>query len=238
MKNTMVNTVKAMNKPFLLTALVLGLGVSLGVTDVAFSAASSNVVWDSATRDLLKNADIEKGMETAKVCNGCHGKDGTAELEENFPYLAGQPAAATYKQMMDYKNSTRGHGIMQNFATALSREDIANVSVYYSKQALPDASVESATPAATRLATKGDGDRLIPPCGACHGMKGQGGSVDVPALAGQNPSYFVTIMQTFKAGTRANDIYNRMRIIANALTDQEINELADYYASIGTPVEE
>jgi cytochrome c553 len=29
-----------------------------------------------------------------------------------------------------------------------------------------------------------------------------------------------------------------MRIIASALTDQEIDELADYYASIGTPEED
>ncbi len=205
---------------------------------IAFSAASSNVVWNSETRALIENADIEKGKEAAKVCNGCHGKDGEAELEENFPSLAGQRAEATYKQMMDYKDSTRGHGIMQNFANAMSKQEIANVSVYYSKQALPTTKGEEPTAEAIKLATKGDGDRLIPPCAACHGDKGQGSIVDVPALAGQNPSYFVTIMQTFKSGTRANDIYNRMRIIASALTDKEIDELANYYAFIGTPEEE
>ena len=214
------------------------LAVGLISSFQAFSAASSNVVWDAETRNLIKNADIAKGKEEAKVCNGCHGKDGNAELEDNFPYLAGQRAEATYKQMMDYKDSTRGHGIMQNFATILSKEQIAAISLYYSKQALPVATVEEATKAATTLATKGDGDRLLPPCAACHGDHGQGSDVDIPALAGQNPTYFVTIMQTFQSGTRANDLYNRMRIIANSLSDQEITELADYYASIGTPEEE
>ena len=212
--------------------------LSLLINTPLFAAASSNVVWDSETRNLLKNADPEKGKKAVKVCSGCHGKDGTADLDPNFPSLAGQPAAATYKQMMDYKDSTRGHGIMQNFATVLSKEEIADMAVHYSLQALPVATVEKATEAATKLATKGDGDRLIPPCAACHGAKGQGGAFDIPALAGQNISYFVTIMQTFKSGTRANDIYNRMRIIASALTDQEITELADYYASIGTPEED
>jgi cytochrome c553 len=218
--------------------LVISLTLSLTLNTSLFAAASSNVVWDSETRDLLKNADIEKGKKSVKICNGCHGKDGTADLDRNFPSIAGQPAAATYKQMIDYKDSTRGHGIMQNFATTLSKEEIADMAVHYASQALPIASVEKATDAATKLAVKGDGDRLIPPCAACHGAKGQGGDVDVSALAGQNPSYFVTIMQTFKSGTRANDIYNRMRIIASALTDQEIDELADYYASIGTPEED
>ncbi len=204
----------------------------------AFSAASSNVVWNSETRALIKNADIEKGKEEAKICDGCHGKDGTAELEDNFPSLAGQLAEATYKQMMDYKDNTRGHGIMQNFANILSKESIANISVYYSKQALPTTKGEEPTAAAIKLAKLGDGDRLIPPCAACHGDKGQGAIVDVPALAGQNPSYFITAMQRFKSGTRANDIYNRMRLISSSLTDQEIDELANYYAFIGTPEEE
>ena len=218
---------------------ILGvLSLSLLINTPLFAAASSNVVWDSETRNLLKNADVEKGKEAVKICNGCHGKDGTADLDKNFPSIAGQPAAATYKQMMDYKESTRGHGIMQNFAAVLSKEEIADMSVHYALQALPVASVEKATDAAIKLAVKGDGHRLLPPCAACHGAKGQGGDVDVPALAGQNPSYFITIMQTFKSGTRANDIYNRMRIIASALTDQEIDELADYYASIGTPEED
>ncbi len=227
----MMNRIKTITHLGMLTLTML-------VSSNAFSAASSNVVWNSETRALIANADLEKGKEGAKVCNGCHGKDGEAELEENFPYLAGQRAEATYKQMMDYKDSTRGHGIMQNFANAMSKEDIANVSVYYSQQALPTTKGDEPTAEAIKLATLGDGDRLIPPCAACHGDKGQGSIVDVPALAGQNPSYFVTIMQTFKSGTRANDIYNRMRIIASALTDKEIDELANYYGFIGIPEEE
>ncbi len=228
MKNTMLKTMKN-------TCTVVTVVLGLGISSSAFAAASSQVVWDKATRDLIKFADSEKGKQTAEVCSSCHGKDGTATLAENFPSLSGQPAGATYKQLMDYKDNTRGHGIMQNFATTLSRQDMANLAVYYSQQSLPTAKTgKTVTETAIRLARKGDGDRLLPPCATCHGDKGEGATVDVPALAGQNPSYFVTIMRTFKSGTRANDIYNRMRIIASALSDQEINELADYYASLGT----
>ena len=217
--------------------IIQGVVLSIGLIAslATFAEPSSNVAWDSATRNIIKNADIKKGKEAAKVCNSCHGVSGEEEMEGNFPSLAGQRAEYHYKQMMDYRDNKRNHGIMQNFATTLDKQTIANLAVWYASQKLPLATVEKATPASIRLAIRGDGTRLIPPCAGCHGAKGEGSIVDIPALAGMNPNYFVTIMQQFKVGTRANDIYNRMRLISAALTDQEIEELADYYASIGTP---
>ena len=35
----------------------------------------------------------------------------------------------------------------------------------------------------------------------------------------------------FKEGDRSNDVYSRMRLIAEALTDEEIEALAAYYAA-------
>ncbi len=211
----------------------------------AWSEASSNVVWNAETRDLLRNASPEHGKELSATCNGCHGKDGSAELDYNFPSLAGQVAAFTYKQMLDYKDNTRGNGIMQSFANTLSNQDIADLAVWYESQALPVVKTEdtkgdefTVTDRAKKLAIKGDGKRLLPPCAACHGQKGEGAIVDIPALAGQNPSYFTNTMYELKSGRRGNDLYSRMRIIAQSLSDDEINELANYYGSIGTPEEE
>lgn len=223
MRNTMKRNIK-------LLALSMGLVACMNV----FAEPSSNVVWDSETRAMLKNADIEAGKTEAKVCNSCHGSSGKSEVDPNVPSLAGQVAEYHYKQMMDYRDNKRNHGIMQNFASSLDNQTIANLAVWYASMDLPVASVETATPEAEKLATKGDGTRLVPPCAGCHGDKGQGSIVDVPALAGMNPNYFITIMEQFKAGTRANDIYNRMRLIAASLTTEEIQGLADYYASIGT----
>lgn len=194
---------------------------------------SSNIVWDSQTRALLNNADIKNGEALAEVCTSCHGESGSEKLNDDFPYLHGQVAAATFKQLVDYKDNTRGHGIMQNFATGLSDKEKADVSAYYATLPLPASQTGSAPESARKLAVKGDGPRLLPPCAACHGSKGEGSIIDIPALAGQNPSYFVTTMQAFKVGTRANDIYNRMRIIANVLSDEEIDGLAAYYSSLG-----
>ncbi|MEE9304352.1 MAG: c-type cytochrome [Thiotrichaceae bacterium] len=209
----------------------------LGATNLY--AASSNVAWTSETRNLIKNANLENGAKIAKKCAKCHGADGTdmdVLEEEDTPYLAGQIAHANYKQIIDYQDKKRDDRTMFKKVKKLSRQDVADVSAFYATQALPLSSVKvsNVTPEATRMATRGAGERFIPPCAGCHGLKGEGSIVDVPALAGQSPSYFVTTMMAYKEGDRENDIYSRMRFIAERLSEKEITELADYYASIGT----
>jgi len=209
---------------------------------LATAAPSSNVVWDSETRNLIKNADLENGAKIAKKCGKCHGADGadiTPIEEEDTPFLAGQIAHATYKQLVDYVDKTRDDKTMFKKIRKFSKQDYADVSAFFATQTLPVSSVDSAkvTPDAIRMATRGAGDRFLPPCAGCHGLKGEGSIVDVPALAGQNTSYFITTMMAFKEDDRENDIYSRMRFIAQELTEKEITELADYYASIGTGTE-
>jgi len=199
----------------------------------AIAEPSSNIVWDSQTRALINSADIKNGKSLAEVCTSCHGETGSEKLNDGFTYLHGQVAAAIFKQLTDYKDNTRGSGIMQNFATNLSDKEKADVAAYYATLPPPDRQTTAVPEAARELAVKGDGPRLLPPCAVCHGGRGEGSIVDIPSLAGQNPSYFVTTMQAFKVGTRANDIYNRMRIIASALSDEEIEGLAAYYSSLG-----
>jgi cytochrome c553 len=214
----------------------------LGALSTASASPSSNIVWDSETRNLIKNADLEKGAKIAKKCGKCHGDDGTDPTsieEEDTPFLAGQIAHASYKQIVDYQDKKRDDKTMQKKVKKLSKQDIADVSAFYQTQALPTSSVDSAkvTADAIKMATKGAGERFLPPCAGCHGLKGEGSIVDVPALAGQNTSYFITTMMAFKEQDRENDIYSRMRFIAEQLSEKEITELADYYASIGTGTE-
>jgi cytochrome c553 len=99
------------------------------------------------------------------------------------------------------------------------------------------ASLESARPAPDRntdpailqLVYRGDPQRLLKPCASCHGRDGRGGQHDHPALAGQYPEYLVFTLTEFKEGDRRNDIYGRMRDVAQGLTEVEIEGLARYY---------
>ena len=225
------------------TALALGLLIpGFGSVASIYAEPSSNVAWTSETRNLIKNADIEKGEKLAKKCAKCHGDDGTDTTpieDEDTPFLAGQLAHATYKQIIDYQDKTREDKAMLKAVRDFSKQDVADISAFYASQDLPVSSVDAAkvTPEAIKMATKGSGERFIPPCAGCHGLNGEGSIVDVPALAGQNTSYFITTMTAYQDEDRENDIYSRMRFIASLLSEKEITELADYYASIGTGTE-
>ncbi|MEE9327401.1 MAG: c-type cytochrome [Cocleimonas sp.] len=224
-------------KPIKVITFVLA-GLIAGSTNLV-AEPSSNVVWTIETRNLIRNADIENGKKIAEDCAECHGENGadyTPIEEEDTPFLAGQIAHATYKQIIDYQDKKRDDKIMLKKVRKLSKQDIADVSAFYATQVLPVSSVDTTkvTPEAIKMATRGAGERFLPPCAGCHGLKGEGSIVDVPALAGQSTSYFITTMMAYKEQDRENDIYSRMRFIADKLTEKEITELADYYASIGT----
>jgi len=91
---------------------------------------------------------------------------------------------------------------------------------------------KTASKLAVPLVTRGDGKRLLAPCQSCHVSNGEGQATDTPALAGQSPEYFIKTMQDYKTGARHNDVYSRMRLIAKVLTDEEIVQLAHYYAGL------
>lgn len=75
---------------------------------------------------------------------------------------------------------------------------------------------------------------MASPAGAgCHGPDAAGLPAQFPRLAGQRPDYTRTQLRNFRRGDRANDPNRMMRDIAAALTDEEIDQLADYVAAIG-----
>jgi len=65
-------------------------------------------------------------------------------------------------------------------------------------------------------------------CAACHGANGQGVPPN-PKLTGKSEADFVQAMQDYKSGKRANPV---MKGMAAALTDQDMANLAAYYASL------
>lgn len=82
---------------------------------------------------------------------------------------------------------------------------------------------------ADKLVRKGDKSRLITPCASCHGLFAQGGKEVSPALAGLSKKAFIRAMQLYKNGQRHNDVNQVMSQFAKKLTDEEIEQLADYY---------
>jgi cytochrome c553 len=65
-------------------------------------------------------------------------------------------------------------------------------------------------------------------CAACHGADGLGIG-NFPALAGQDAEYLIKQLHDYKSGAKQNVMMNTL---AKSLSDQDIADLAEYYASL------
>jgi cytochrome c553 len=66
-------------------------------------------------------------------------------------------------------------------------------------------------------------------CQACHGMDGLSKNPEAPNLAGQIENYLVKAIGEYRSGERENETMN---IVAKPLSDEDIADMAAYYASI------
>jgi cytochrome c553 len=66
-------------------------------------------------------------------------------------------------------------------------------------------------------------------CRTCHGIDGVGKMPTVPNIAGESEIYLAKQLKAFRSGERKDP---QMSIIAKPLTDEEIANLAAWYASI------
>jgi cytochrome c553 len=83
-------------------------------------------------------------------------------------------------------------------------------------------------PPAPTIVQKGHGDALA--CGVCHLMNGMG-HPESAAVAGFTSRYIAQQMADFKSGVR-KDLGGRMNTIANALSEQEMREATEWFASL------
>jgi cytochrome c553 len=72
------------------------------------------------------------------------------------------------------------------------------------------------------------GEQKAEHCAGCHGKKGGSGNAQWPNLAAQQPVYIVNQLKAFKSGARSNPV---MQSMASHLSDEDINDLAAYFAS-------
>jgi cytochrome c553 len=186
---------------------------------------TSNVVMTSEMLTRHDQVSIGRGATLAQRCAICHGPQGVSDA--NSPNLAGQFAAVTYKELVDFKTGARVNVVMSPFVANLSNQDMLDVAAYYAY--LPRVPSHKLDPAmaAPAIVTIGAPMRNIAPCGSCHGdIDNKAGS---PWLGGQSAVYIKAQLQAFAAGTRRNDISQQMRNIARQMTAEEIDQVARYY---------
>jgi cytochrome c553 len=207
-----------------------------------WSSASDPEAADISTRFVLQpsmaktgeNDAIGRGATLALNCTMCHGAQGMSL--SNSPNLAGQYPEVVIKQMQDYRSGHRSSAIMQAIASTLSDQEIRDLAAYYAY--LPKARTSPTTydetlPALVRV---GDPMRNIAPCISCHGQVDQ--KLGTPWLEGMPKQYLVNQINAFVSGARRNDPGAQMRNMVRAMTPEEINEVATFYArkaSAGEP---
>jgi cytochrome c553 len=84
-------------------------------------------------------------------------------------------------------------------------------------------------PTPPEVVVKGQGDAMA--CGSCHLMSGLG-HPESSDLTGLTVPYIVQQMLDFKSGTRQDPTGKRMNGIANALTDEQVAQAAEYFAAL------
>lgn len=66
-------------------------------------------------------------------------------------------------------------------------------------------------------------------CQACHGLDGLSKHPEAPNLAGQVENYLAKALKDYRSGARRNEM---MTIVSKDLSDEDIANLAAFYASI------
>lgn len=164
-------------------------------------------------------ADAARGGKLAYTCHGCHGIPNykNAFPIYSVPKLGGQHPDYMVVALKEYQDGNRAHPTMHAQAVTLGPQDLADVAAYLAGDELkPAGRPVGAAPKASQT------------CVACHGNDGVGIMPEYPNLAGQHEDYLANSLRGYKSGQRKNAI---MAGMAAPLSEQDILELAKYYAS-------
>jgi cytochrome c553 len=191
------------------------------------SIVTSNVVMNSQMFGPPDTRSVGRGATLAMQCAICHGSNRQGQVDT--PNLEGQPAAAVYKELRDFKAAARTNAVMSPFALRLSEQDMLDLAAYYSYLPRQPGSHPDPHLTAPDIVARGAPMRNVPACSSCHGTTDA--KLGTPWLDGQSAVYLKAQLQAFATGGRRNDISEQMRNIARPMTAAEIDEAARYYAS-------
>lgn len=179
--------------------------------------------------------DAEAGKTKAAACGGCHGMDGNS-MVPTFPKLAGQNETYIVNQLKAFKTSQgRSNEIMLGMAAALSEQDMKDIGAYYYTQKVTSAAPfdESKLAMGREIYKGGNLQTGVPACQACHGPYGAGNpGTGYAQVGGQYADYTKAQLMAFKKGERTTDDKAMMRDIAKMMSDEEIDAVSQYIASL------
>lgn len=191
----------------------------------------------------LAGGDAKAGADKAGLCMGCHGDNGMA-VNPECPNLAGQKPGYIIKQLQDFIGEKRHNDTMSPMAAlAGEAQDIKDIAAFFASQKdmtaknfmMPAPADEKNITKGKNLFLNGNPKTGLYGCVNCHGQNGKGKSPTnqvFPVIGGQHKAYLEKQLKDFRTSSRSNDPANMMMDIARKLTDEEIDAITDYLASL------
>jgi cytochrome c553 len=169
------------------------------------------------------------------VCAACHGIDGNSAIAM-FPKIAGLQSSYLAKQLRDFQAGRRKSDVMAPVVATLKPQDIVSLADYYAVQAIQASIDVDAKIVGIGKLIYFDGNEQtgVPACVGCHQPAGAG-HLSYPRIGGQHAAYLRQQLKSFANGDRSNDANRFMRVVAKRLSEEEIDAVAAYLASLGAP---
>jgi cytochrome subunit of sulfide dehydrogenase len=180
-------------------------------------------------------ADVDKLVEP---CFACHGKNGNS-TETDVPNIASYSEEYLTGSLKKYKDKARpcveteirsgskkgSKTDMCQVVAGLSDSDITQLGEFFAAQTF----VRTPQPFDAELAKKGKAIQDSK-CHTCHDQDGSLPSDHAGILAGQKMAYLRQQLKFFKEGKRP--IHKKMKPKLDALDDNEIEAVLNYYGSL------
>ncbi|AJE49054.1 c-type cytochrome [Celeribacter indicus] len=174
--------------------------------------------------------------DSTAYCRTCHG-----DVGGQVPRLDLLTQEEIGAALAAYRDGTRPSGIMQHAVSEVPEADLASLAETFAGRTRSGTETGQDPDPAASLPGEGEeqplamrGTRDVPACTACHGTgTAAGEDPGAPALAGQNRAYLEIQLRLWREGIRQGA--PKMSAAAQALTDGDIAELADWFSRQPTP---
>lgn len=203
------------------------------------------LAWSWLSALLISPVLAAPGADTlaarVQACTACHGKEGRAAPDGYHPRIAGKPALYLYHQLVNFRDGRRRYVPMVYLVDHLSDAYLLEIADHFAALDLPypappppiaDAAVLARGEA---LALRGDPQRRLPACSACHGEALTGVAPAIPGLLGLPPDYLKGQLGAWVNGQRRAHAPDCMADIARRLSPDEVSAVAAWLASRPLP---
>ena len=171
------------------------------------------------------------GMAPWEICGLCHSLDGISKMSK-FPILAGQKKSYLRRQLIDFKQGLRSNdgGQMAAIVDEFEISDIDQIVNYFA--GLPSPVSQQDLRLGAKQEEKFQKGKLlfengrlgVAACNSCHNPV----HPTAPYLQAQHADYIRKQLRDFRRGDRANRRSAIMTVIAQKLSEDEVDQLAAY----------